>query len=41
MIFTNPASAILMPIALGTAVGFGTRRELVHGPFGNIKVVFC
>jgi hypothetical protein len=27
-VFTNPAASILLPIALGTAVGFSTRREL-------------
>lgn len=26
-VFENPASSILLPIALGTAVGFGTRRK--------------
>lgn len=25
-IFNNPAASILLPIALGTAVGFGTQR---------------
>ncbi len=26
-VFLNPAASVLLPIALGTAVGFGTRRE--------------
>lgn len=26
-IFLNPAASILLPIALGTAVGYSTRRE--------------
>jgi benzodiazapine receptor len=28
-VFLNPAASILLPIGLGTAVGFGTRRKLV------------
>jgi translocator protein len=27
-LFDKPAAAILLPIALGTAVGFSTRRKL-------------
>lgn len=26
-VFSNPAASILLPIALGSAVGYGTRRE--------------
>jgi hypothetical protein len=27
MVFQNPAASILLPIALGTAVGFSVQRE--------------
>ena len=26
-VFLHPAASVLLPIALGTAVGYGTRRE--------------
>lgn len=28
-VLQHPAASVLLPIALGTAVGFGTRRERV------------
>lgn len=31
-VFNNPAVSILLPIALGTAVGFGTQRMLPPYP---------
>lgn len=37
-VFENPASSILLPIALGTAVGFGTRRK--KKPF-SINIQQC
>ena len=27
-VFANPAASILLPVALGTAVGYSTRRKL-------------
>lgn len=31
-VLQHPAASILLPIALGTAVGFATRRERLHRP---------
>ena len=29
-VFANPAASILLPIALGTGIGFAVRRTLFH-----------
>ena len=31
-VFANPATSVLLPIALGTAVGYASRRECPHAP---------
>ncbi|UNI21070.1 hypothetical protein JDV02_007091 [Purpureocillium takamizusanense] len=39
-VFLNPAASVLLPVALGTAVGFGTRREQQPPPVPRSRGLF-
>jgi benzodiazapine receptor len=38
-VFRHPAASILLPIALGTAVGFGTRRKFYIEYLGHSSLM--
>lgn len=37
-IFEKPAISVLLPVALGTAVGYSTRRELTHALQTSVRL---